>query len=293
MESAFTYNGSIKRLNAALGTFGQGLTEAYMDILGRHAPHFFTAVRNTLPPYAYLENIRMHPVSEGTERKAERGVSQLEEELLFTYLSLSMINEAFAIELSRRVFSRLGLTLNTDLNKDELPTPLQRNLETLVKANDYGLIEHFIDWQSKLKGHPFGENFFDSLYRIRVNKIKPREEHIALAEDGPRTHLGSEEDNAFAVGSDYNPVQASLSKDGRLIYQRRITTYPMFVFSEAAIEHQQEIFKLEHDPATLYSFAHEMNHFLLYALQRFPMQLAQQIIWHHLFIDQQKPQSMR
>ena len=156
------------------------------------------------------------------------------------------------------------------------------NQEEIKKLSDQGLVESLIDWYARVKGNKFYEKYCSSLIEIKVIKRKATKEDIAALQEIGGAMLGEESGNAFLLGNDYNPDLARMDQDGRFIYRRKITTYPVMILSDGAISSAQERLKASPEVAALYEFTHEMGHFAAYVLQRFPMQLAQVILYSML-----------
>ena len=282
MENSFAYRGSIDSLNSVLDRHGQQLTDAFAHVLGEHSAHFFTALRDTLPPHAYLENIEQGSAIEGIETRVRETTrpSPLERKLLGLTLSLGMFNEAFAIDLTRRVFSYMDIPF-PEQTMDDLE---DINLGDIRGLTNQNFVDYFINWLTRLKGGRFSETYFSSRRNVKVNKRKTREEDVAATLENGISVIGHENGNSFLLGHDYDPEMASIDTNGRLAYRRKITTYPIMIFSQQEISQQQESLSVTPEVASLYGFAHEMGHFAAYVLQRFPMHLALVIPYSKLVI---------
>ena len=284
----FSYQGQIQGFTETLEEHGDRLGRIYRDALKAQA---LDNIVRLVTPRLYYTHPREQSLVKSITHVAEDLIKQSRHpEFLAQSFALGLLEEQCVEELDRRILQQLGYNplpwLEARRAKDEATDEYLRELVTsrhkFLRTMDWTRFLRFIEnWDSAIaQDNRTLANLVRSYQNYRIIKI--RTEEVTGLEDMMSSStiigIGADKDNFYTtilVSPEQDKIE--ISDNGNLFLKNgsKIVTAPLIILPEDGV---QEVTAKQLEGSTLppylVAFVHEFNHFLVYALQRYPLNLT-------------------
>lgn len=253
----------------------------------------FDEVTRLISPKLYYTPLRgQSPVKPILPTIEETLSTSKRPEFLAQSSSLVLVEEHFVEELDRRVLQELNYDPASWLEARKMKENGQfREVEAKRQAflrnlNWTDLLEYITKWDTHVvKDNKTLFNLVNSYLQYKVHKIGTEQVQDLEAVLSSSTMIGFsvEKDNTYCtLLVSPKPEKIRLNQDGKLILQgsSRMITAPLIIVSEEGVEEVTSLqLKGSTLPPYLVAFLHELHHFFVYALQRYPVNVTASLLF--------------
>jgi len=297
----FDYQGNSTGFREDISRYGAKLEQIYGSILGKK---LFEYVTKLMSPKLLFTPPRGLSTAQPVMASIDNLFEKADLKFLWQAISSVDLDETLTRELDRRIL--LGLGYDPTAWTEKQPSPNEAELEQFKEVaerrqkyfrglDNAGLSNFIARWDKYIApDNTLLNNFVKSAQPYRIRKITsdqvPDLDSILMS--GRAIGFGSDRDN-YAGAMVLAPAldKIMVTDEGRLILKdtSRILTVPFIVLSDEGVENHTAVqLQGSNLPPYLVAFIHEFNHFVLYCLQNYPLNITAGLFYGKAIEQSQK-----